>query len=337
MALFGKDIASNICTLITFADGAEPEVLASLKESKLPFGDTFHFNNSALFAENTGENFRTLSPQFWEMGCKSFETFFNYIQGLATKSLLLTKDVLDERNQLKTTISQILPQVELGLLKITELNKEKEIVEKHKNDIKNNKNFTYEVEETTQKKVDLAVGTHVTNCLNCNITCHRDCKIPDDDEKRRCGAIDQTTGLCKICPQKCNWDMHKNNRYYIENITKTVKKTYSNMKEKFEEATGKKFSSEKFVEKKKKEVEETLKTVSDHMKEVNRCRKRLQKIALTADPLTSEEYIDLLIKTEENEKRKGYKERIQVLEDVKKMTLVDKKYKNLREKYTNQN
>lgn len=52
MSLFGKDIESNICTLITFADGAEPPVLASLKEANLPFGSTFQFNNSALFAEN---------------------------------------------------------------------------------------------------------------------------------------------------------------------------------------------------------------------------------------------------------------------------------------------
>lgn len=41
MSLFGKDIESNICTLITFADGAEPPVLASLKEANLPFGSNF--------------------------------------------------------------------------------------------------------------------------------------------------------------------------------------------------------------------------------------------------------------------------------------------------------
>jgi predicted GTPase len=71
MSLFGKDIESNICTLITFADGAKPPVVASLKESKLPFGTTFQFNNSALFSENKTTN-ATLSPMFWEMGCCSF-------------------------------------------------------------------------------------------------------------------------------------------------------------------------------------------------------------------------------------------------------------------------
>ena len=71
--------------------------------------------------------------------------------------------------------------------------------------------------------------------------------------------------------------MHKKNRYYIEYIKKTVTKTSGGMKEKLEEATGKKNSSENFAEKIKKEIEDTLKTVSDHMKEVNRCRTRLQE------------------------------------------------------------
>lgn len=76
MSLFGKDIASNICTLITFADGAEPPVFASLKESKLPHEMTFPFNNSSLFAKEKDQAKNTLSPMFWEMGCKSFEQFF---------------------------------------------------------------------------------------------------------------------------------------------------------------------------------------------------------------------------------------------------------------------
>lgn len=37
MSLFGKDIESNLCTMITFADGGSPTVLDSLKEFKLPF------------------------------------------------------------------------------------------------------------------------------------------------------------------------------------------------------------------------------------------------------------------------------------------------------------
>lgn len=76
MALFGKDIESNICTLITFADGAEPPLLDSLKESPLPYNKIFNFNNSAMFTKNVDLVNNTLSSMFWEMGCRSLGLFF---------------------------------------------------------------------------------------------------------------------------------------------------------------------------------------------------------------------------------------------------------------------
>lgn len=77
--LFGKDIESNICTLITFADGAIPPVISSLKKADLSFGSTFCFNNSALFAENK-TNICPFSQMFWEMNYKSFKDLFNKIR-----------------------------------------------------------------------------------------------------------------------------------------------------------------------------------------------------------------------------------------------------------------
>ena len=134
MSLFGKDIESNICTLITFADGAISAVLASLKRSKLflPFVEIFTFNNSALFAENQEGTGNPLSPMFWKMGCSIFEKFFENILKMKTKNFLLTKNVLKERNQLKTIISNILPQVNEGLRKISEIRKEQEVVRTQK-------------------------------------------------------------------------------------------------------------------------------------------------------------------------------------------------------------
>lgn len=76
MSLFGKNIEPNICTLITFADGTEPPVLASLVESKLPFGSTFTFNNSALFTDKKDLKNTSLAPIFWKMCFCSFHSFF---------------------------------------------------------------------------------------------------------------------------------------------------------------------------------------------------------------------------------------------------------------------
>nr|XP_022286825.1 uncharacterized protein LOC111099705 [Crassostrea virginica] len=336
MSLFGKDIESNICTLITFADGATPAVLASLNDSKLPFGETYNFNNSALFAENSMDNCNSLSPMFWKMGCNSFEGFFKHILKLQTKSLRLTKSVLNERNQLKTIITNVLPQVTEGLTKITELKKEQEIVKQLKNTKEDNKDFEYEVTETRQVEVKLEAGVHVTNCLTCNRTCHRTCYIPENKNKGGCAAMDSTTGKCKVCPNKCHWTMHVNNDFFYESISEKKKKTYEGMKKKYEEATGLAFDKEKFIEKAKKDVELTLRNVTEMMRKVNKCRTRLAEIALTADPLTSEEYIDLLIESEKQEHKQGFQDRIKVLENVKKLTRVDKEFKELYEQCKDQ-
>ena len=323
MSLFGKDSEPNICTLFTFADGPDPPLLASLKSSALPFGKTFTFNNSALFAENQKGTGNQLSPMFWNMGCSSFERFFDNIRQMKTKSLLLRKNVLDERKQLKTIISNVLPQVNEGLQKISQIRKEQELVKMYKNEIQDNKNFQYTVEETQHVKVNLKPGVHVTNCLQCNITCHNYCQIPDDDQKRRCLAIDTDTGKCKVCPNKCYWTFHKNTKYYFEYVTVQVQRTYDDMKKRYEEATQETSSVEQLIQNMKNAVNAKLNTLKDMMDNVNECRTRLKEIALTGDPLTSEEYIDLMIELEKREHKTGYSDRIKTLEEIKKMSRID--------------
>ena len=50
LGLFGKDIQSNIFVLITFCDGADPPLYASLKTYGLPHKIAFKLNNLAFFA-----------------------------------------------------------------------------------------------------------------------------------------------------------------------------------------------------------------------------------------------------------------------------------------------
>nr|XP_022289152.1 uncharacterized protein LOC111101125 isoform X2 [Crassostrea virginica] len=336
MSLFGKDIASNICTLITFADGAEPAVLASLKNSNLPFGKTFTFNNSALFAENRKGIGNPLSLMFWEMGCSSFERFFENIWKFETKSLSLTKNVLNERYQLKTIISNILPQVSEGLVEISNIRKEQEIVKKKKNELNENKDFVYSKDEVKQIQVDLQKGVYVTNCLICNVSCHHPCGISDDDEKGRCAAINQNNGKCEVCPGNCDWREHKNSSYYMSYVTVKVERTSLEMKKRYEEAAQKKLSAEQIIERMKNAVISKLKELKLMMDKVNKCRSSLQKIALADDPLTSEEYINLMIEAEKREHKSGYGDRIKTLEELKKMSQIDKEYERLNDEAGNE-
>lgn len=326
LALFGKDIESNICTLITFADGAEPPVLASLKEANLPIGSVFEFNNSALFASST-----SLSPMFWEMGCRSFEKFFNQLGNLTTQSLSQTKDVLKERDQLRTFIASINDQVQAGLSKQGELQKEIDIMNRHKSDIQNNKDFEYEVEETKQVKTELKQGIHVTNCLTCNITCHNKCIYADDDAKIHCSAM--SNGFCTVCSKHCSWTVHKNARYILTYETEKVKKTYKEMKEKYEQAKGEKMNHDVLIAELNRDVNNLFNYVKHMMEEMQRSKSRLNEIALRPDPLSTVEHLDLMIQAEEMESKSGFKERIKVLQKYREMALVDKKFEDFSETY----
>ncbi|XP_078317759.1 uncharacterized protein LOC144620557 [Crassostrea virginica] len=321
MSLFGKDVESNICTLITFADGAKAPVLASLEESKLPFGTKFEFNNSALFTENNFDNSKTLSPMFWEMGCRSFELLFKYITTLETKSLSQTKNVLDEREQLKTIISNIRPQVTAGLSKLSELKQQLDIFQKNKNEIEDNQNFEYEVEETRQEMIDLPKGQHVTNCIQCNVTCHEQCQIPDDNYKINCTAMDKQ-GKCTVCIGKCIWSVHKNTPYIFRYVTENVKKTYAEMKQRYESATGDKLSHEKYIKQLTYDVDDLFEAIRDLVNKMNDCKTRLKEIALRPDPLSVVEHIELMIQSEEVEKQPGYLNRIRMLDEMKRVALV---------------
>lgn len=327
MALFGKDIESNICTLITFADGAEPPVLALLKESKLPHETTFTFNNSALFAKNKDLANNTLSPMFWEIGCRSFERFFKYVKDLKTVSLCQTKDVLEEREQLKIVISNIRPQITAGLTKLSELQQKLDIFQKCKSEIENNQNFEYTVEETKQRILELRPGQHVTNCLHCNITCHEECSFPDGKEKLRCWAMDME-GNCKICPEKCIWSKHKQASYIFKYVTEKVTKTDAEMKKRYEVALGQTITHEKYIEDLAYCVEDMFENMNSMMNEMNCCKKRLKEIALRPNPLSAVEHIDLMIQSEQEEKQPDHLNRVKMLKEFRKMTLVDQDVKD---------
>ena len=103
---FGKDIASNIFMMATFADGADPPVMAAVKAANIPHCDLFKFNNSSLYTNCSDE----FGKMFWEMGLFSFKAFFSHLMTVETTSLRLTKVVLDEREHLEAIIQGLLPR-----------------------------------------------------------------------------------------------------------------------------------------------------------------------------------------------------------------------------------
>lgn len=323
LSFFGKDIESNICTLITFADGSEPPVFGSLKEAGIPLGSTFQFNNSALFAENKNLTSTSLPQVIWDMGFKSFEKFFEEINHFKTRSLSLTRDVLQERDQLKNVIDEILPQVKGGLIKLSELRNELDLLKQIKNDIKDNEDFECEVEEVYETVVKLHSGHYrVTNCPNCNFTCHSECAMTDNDAVRNCIAMKD--GNCTLCPGKCNWTVHRNVDFKITYDVKKVKKTDKGKKRKYEEAIERKLTHESLIENISLDVKDIYISVEKMMTKMNCHKCRLKEIELRPDPLYKLEHLDIMFQAEKCEKQPGYQSQIKKLCKLKNISEVKK-------------
>ncbi|KAK3753606.1 hypothetical protein QZH41_004192 [Actinostola sp. cb2023] len=233
LSIFGKDFKRNIFLMVTFADAKKPPVLAAIKESGFEYQHVFKFNNSALYPDDDDAQFNAM---FWKMGEKSFENFFKVFGQTESVSLQLTNEVIKEREQLECLVQGVQVKIQAGLCKVEELDQEKRVLKLHEKDMETNKDFTYEIEKTRQRKVDLDVGEYVTNCLKCNFTCHYPCMIPNDEDKSSCAAMNyRYTALanCGVCPMQCHWRQHVNNTYRFEFYTVKLQKTSDELKSRY--------------------------------------------------------------------------------------------------------
>uniref|UniRef100_A0A667Y1T6 AIG1-type G domain-containing protein n=1 Tax=Myripristis murdjan TaxID=586833 RepID=A0A667Y1T6_9TELE len=313
LSIFGKDVAENIRMLVTFADGQRPPVLEAVNASGVPCPKTdaglpvhFKFNNSAL------------------MGAKSMKNFFTALEKIPTKSLQMTKEVLKERKQLQTVIEGLQPQVKAGLAKLEEIKMIKQKLQEHEAAISTNENFEIEVDIIRPEQIQITKkGEYITNCQQCSITCHYPCAIADDQKKHGCAAMKD--GRCTVCPGKCVWTVHFNQKYRWEYVKVKEKRTLKDLKEKYEQATQAKLTVQEIIEKQEGEIANLQDVVMSLMEESAHCIARLKEIALRPNPLTTPEYIDLLIEGEKSEAKEGYLARIQSLEAMReRATIISK-------------
>uniref|UniRef100_A0A672KXI4 Uncharacterized LOC107575268 n=1 Tax=Sinocyclocheilus grahami TaxID=75366 RepID=A0A672KXI4_SINGR len=329
LSIFGKDIAENILMMVTFADGKRPPVLEAIKVSQVPCstnesGEPLHFkfNNSALFAinnktaedeESDCENF---DQMFWKLGFSSMKKFFTSLNKMETKSLSLTREVLKERQHLEVLVEGLQPQINAGLTNLDEIKKTRAALQQHKAEMDANKDFEYELQVTVPKQIENKTGNFLTNCQTCHFTCHDACVYANDSDKYKCSAMKD--GKCKICPGKCAWNVHFNQKYKWDYVTEKRKETYHDLKKRFEAAHGQVMSKEKIFEELEKELTAVQGNVAELIEKSQKSLERLQEIALKPNPLSPPDYIDLMIESEKQEAKPGFRDRIQSLMEVRK-------------------
>ncbi|XP_072115621.1 uncharacterized protein [Mobula birostris] len=351
LSVFGKDIAENIQILATFADGKHPTVLEALNAAEVPCPKDengmpvhFKFNNSVIFANcpatrsaadkgtsgESGEDYsNNFDAMFWKMGENSMKKFFQALNKMETRSLCLTREVLREREQLETAVEGLQVQIRVGLTKQEELRKTQQILNQHQTELDANKDFEYEIETTVPVQEDISrTGHYITNCQKCRFTCHYPCKIANDAKKSRCAAMDRD-GNCTACPQKCVWSVHFNQKYRFDYVTKKEKRTYDELKKKYETAYGEKMTQQEIMARLQQELDVVQKTVLDFIQQLSLSIRRLEKIALRPNPLSTPAYIELLIQSEREEAKPGFLDRIQALKEIKERAELIKQADNV--------
>lgn len=319
LSLFGNDIKENICTVITFADGQTPPVVQALKkleEKAIPYESYFTVNNSALYVENTSDHFHCQTSKiFWDLGQKSMQRFFEHIRNLHTKSLSLTTEVLILRRSVDALIKQMQDTMERGLAKIDSIQQELDIYEVQRKKFRENVDFTYDIEEIEVQKIDTTgKGEYSLNCTRCKYSCHENCTC--NIGKDQCIAMEDD-GTCRSCPLGCDIMYHEKETYHFRNLITKSTKTYNDKKRSYKDATKGIQTQIDLISKMHSEMSEAENTLSLCLPVVTNRINKLKQMALLKNPMSVEDYLDMLIQKEKLVKKIGFDRRIAILKRQK--------------------
>ncbi|XP_053571490.1 uncharacterized protein LOC128661236 [Bombina bombina] len=325
-SIFGTE--TNIWILTNFSDVERPPVLESIKVADIPCskdsnGDPIYskFNNSALFANNQTSDM-IFNKMFWDMGKHCMETFFTALTQINNNSPKMCMEVLKERKVLEVTLQALQLQIKAGLIKLDEIRKTKEALQQNREQMKANKDFEFEITVTEPRREDITEDC-VTNCQQCNFTCHYPCGIAEDCKKDSCVAM--TKGYCTICPNKCVWTVHYDLRYrwvYEEN---KEKRTYEDIKKIYAKTSGENLTTEKIYQELQNEYYAANQEVLHLINKSLNILKHLDEISLRPNTMTTTEYIDLMKKSEKQEAKPGHQKRIQSLSEVLENAMIMEK------------
>ncbi|XP_065115133.2 uncharacterized protein [Paramisgurnus dabryanus] len=314
-SLFGKDIAENIVLLLTRSDGARPEnALTTIKEAKVKCAvdeknqpTYFLFNNRQ--AETFDEQCQSIQDQAWDLSYKGMTEFFKFLSMMKPKTLEMTQDVLEKRQQLEPNISKLQSHVQTMKEKQNELKQTQDALEKHNQHVKENNNFEYKVEVSYKEKVDIdpAVAKKALTCTICKENCHYPgcwwscyfygCVMKNDH--------------CLVCTNKCHYSKHiKEAQIYVIK-TKTETKTNEDLKKKYEDKMKDCLS---VINKLKEELQELEKQKIRLVMEAFHCVESLKIIALNTESLFTLLHIDFLI---EKLKEINEPEKAEALKNIK--------------------
>ncbi|CAH1780007.1 unnamed protein product [Owenia fusiformis] len=327
LSLFGKDIKDNILMLFTFADGNEPQVLSGINQANIHFSDYFTFNNTDLFEEKkTTKRQNMINELAWEISIEGYDGFFKVIETYPPRSLILTQEVLEERNVLQAAVISIHEDIKNGLGKLENIRMEIKIVNQLEEDIIANQNYEYQAKEDFQEMTKAK-----TRSYNCN-TCQKTCilgKFTFLTELTRVFRVilfpskryeDVARDTCKCPTCGCEEANHVYSPFVWKTVKKGTTKTLDDMKKRYDQSIETKLTKEKLIAELKTDFDKHQANTLMLTEKVRKIVVRLNEIALKPNPISSLEYIDMMIIQEKADAFPGFLERVMELQDLRAKT-----------------
>ncbi|KAJ8046885.1 hypothetical protein HOLleu_05715 [Holothuria leucospilota] len=332
LSLFGENIRDNIFLFITHAeatqmDNEDASAIQAAKADQIPVRGICVCNNNVLFyqidnketklAKSSNEHYEVM----WDSTRNNLTKFFHELDNCTPKSLTLSAKVLEERRNLEITVAGLPGLIKSSLVKINILREEEKVLEKHREEMKSNQNFCYEVNEEVIMKIVLDDGTFATVCNVCERTCHVPCKKDIFIEVmglRMCAAMRYFPEFrgCGVCLDHCHVDDHSLGPMRYDRKIVKVTKTRHEMKERYNMARENMHNAEAYVRVCKLKQEEAQKEIDRCVQKLRKSLERLNKIALRSDQSALVKHLRILKENEAHNMEPGWEDRVKELDKI---------------------
>lgn len=205
--IFGKEVKNIFCLAITHDDDGELNYSDLVKGFfEFPPSNVFRFNNAYVLGKPD-----TKFPSHidkWRNRCVNFSKLFQRMTELTQTTVKTSHDVMVVRQKLQIQLQALDNKVVEQAQRIVNYKREKEFVEKDKNNKdKASLKFVKRVHEYQYQYT----GYSSLNCKTCRRTCHGNCWVPFDILNWTCESI--VSDRCTVCDRKCKVDVHERGKY----------------------------------------------------------------------------------------------------------------------------
>ena len=120
-----------------------------------------------------------------------------------------------------------------------------------------------------------------------------------------------------MCPGKCSWKKHANQGFVYDAELKDTEINVADIRRRYEKEIGRKLTPEEITKQLEDEINEIEDETKKMIQQATICIRGLEAIALRPDPLTTSDYVDILITSEKVHPTNGWKKRVEYLMKLK--------------------